>query len=136
IPPPPYQVGQFVIWGANLPNLADVKLGQDYPFWGAQWAGQVTAGDYEANPSFKGYADVVTDTSWTSRPGNSSKPPSSVGPYVSVIVATHIVKHGSTISGDIAEIAVLKVDDPSSYGPNPGHAASGKVVAILPTPSP
>lgn len=132
-----YQPTQFVIWGGNAPNLADaVKVGQDFTFWGAQWAKQVTGGDFRANNSFKGYADTVTGTTWTSRPGNSSNPPANVASYISVIVATQAAKNGSVESGNVAEIAVLKVDDPSGYEPNPGHPASGAVVAILPAPNP
>ena len=32
-----YQNTQFVIWGGNLPNLADIQAGRDYYFWGSQW---------------------------------------------------------------------------------------------------
>lgn len=52
-----YQPTTFVIWGGNQPSLADaVKVGQALTFWGGQWEKQVTAGDYQANSSFKGYA--------------------------------------------------------------------------------
>jgi hypothetical protein len=127
-----YQPTQFLIWGGNNPDLSQaVVTGQDYTFWGAQWAKQVTAGDYQANNSFKGYADVVSGNTWTSSPGNSSNPPSSVGSYIGVIVTTQTDKTGSSLSGNIAELVVLRVDDPAAYQPNPGHPASGVAVAIV-----
>jgi hypothetical protein len=132
-----YQESQFVIWGGNpvIPpgQPANVTIGQDYVFWGAQWWKQVLGGDWTANASFKGYANQVdwVNRSWTTRPGNSSGPPDSVGSYISVIVATQATKQGSEISGNIARIVILRVDDPSAYGPNPGHAGSGVLVAII-----
>ena len=132
-----YQESQFVIWGGN-PTIsagqpANVTVGMDYPFWGAQWSKQVLGGNWTANASFKGYANQVdlVSRSWTTRPGNSSGPPDSVGGYISVIVATQATKQGSDISGNVAEIVILKVDDPSAYGPNPGHSGSGVLVAII-----
>ncbi|HSU84894.1 MAG TPA: hypothetical protein VLR69_20950, partial [Thermoanaerobaculia bacterium] len=86
-----YQRGQFVIWGGNAPDLAAaLPLGATYTFWGAHWADQVSAGDFAANSSFKGYATEVSTTNdtWESRPGNSSRPPSSVPTYMGVIVST------------------------------------------------
>jgi hypothetical protein len=129
-----FQPTQFVIWGGNLPNLTDaVKVGQDYVFWGAQWATQVQAGDFQANPSFKGFAEQVDagSATWTSRPGNSSDPPPAIANYISVIVATHAAKNGPVVSGNIAERVVLKVDDPTAYQPNPGHPGSGVMVAVV-----
>ncbi|MGD0309225.1 MAG: kelch repeat-containing protein [Acidobacteriota bacterium] len=133
-----YQESQFVIWGGNPPipsgQTANVTIGQDYNFWGAQWWKQVLGGDWTANASFKGYANQVDRIggTWTTSPGNSSGPPDSVGDYISVIVATHATKQGSEIGGNIAEIAIIKVDNPSAYGPNPGHSGSGVIIAILP----
>jgi PKD repeat protein len=127
-----YQPTQFVIWGGNQPSLSDaVKIGQSYMFWGAQWAKQVTAGDYQANNSFKGWANGVTVSTWTTSPGNSSNPPASIGNYISIIVTTHVTKNGNVITGNIAEVVVLRVDNPGTYQPDPGHSASGTVVAVV-----
>ena len=127
-----YQTTQFVIWGGNQPNLADaVKVGQDYMFWGAQWANQVTAGGFQANKSFKGYEDQVSGSSWTSNTANSGNLPASVARYISVIVSTQITKKGSVISGNITEVVVLQVDNPASYQPDPGHPGSGVIVAFV-----
>ena len=127
-----------MIWGGNPPiptaQPANVTVGQDYNFWGAQWSKQVLGGNWTDNASFKGFAnqvDLIHGT-WTTRPGNSSGPPDSVASYISVIVATYSTKDGSDISGNIAEVVLLKVDDPSGYKPNPGHSGSGVVIAVIP----
>jgi hypothetical protein len=131
-----YQPASFVIWGGNTPGLA---LGQYVNFWGSQWASQVTGGDYQANPSFKGYAQSVVapvaiceptahtsgsplldNSCWMSKPGNS-KPPATLSSYIGVIVSTSIAKQGSTIYGNIAALVVVQVDPNSPYGSDPGH---------------
>ena len=134
-----YEPGQFVIWGGNAPSLGDaLTVGDRYPFWGAQWDAQVTAGDYAANASFKGYADLVSaaTASWTAQPGNSSGPPASVPEYMSVIVATSIAKQGSTISGDVAALAIVRVLDPAAYRADPGHDGSAELLLLLPADGP
>jgi predicted outer membrane repeat protein len=131
-----YQPTQFIIWGGNPPiasgQVANVTVGQNYLFWGAQWAKQVKGGDYKGSSSFKGYADKVDwkAGTWSAGSGNSDDPPSSVPSYIGVIVATSATKNGSATSGNIAEIGVLKVDSPNRYEPDPGHPGSGVLVAI------
>jgi len=98
---------------------------------------------------------------WTTRPGGSSKPPATLATYVGVIVASDIAGPGgsgagtgadttpqpgrdepgaghpgagggpATIQGNVAELAVLDVMDPAVYRPDPGHRASGVLVAIV-----
>jgi hypothetical protein len=127
-----YLSSQFVIWGGNQANLSDaIKVGQDYTFWGALWSSQVTAGNFQANASFKGYADTVSGSTWTSSPGNSSNPPATIGSYIGVIVSTQITKSGNQLTGNIVETVVLKVDNLAGYAPDPGHSASGIVVAVV-----
>jgi hypothetical protein len=126
-----YQPTNFVIWGGNKLNLADINVGQVYTFWEAKWADQVKAGNFIENPSFKGYADQSNGSRWTSNPGNSSNPPASIANYIGVIVTTNATKTGNTLSGNVAELVILKVDNPSSYQPNPGHPASGTMVSVI-----
>jgi hypothetical protein len=130
-----YQPTTFVIWGGNLPipagQSANVTVGQDYTFWGAQWASQVKSGNFQANPSFKGFATSVSGSTWTSTPGASSGPPATVASYISVIVTTSATKNGSVESGNVTEIVVLKVDNPGGYQPNPGSQGSGILVAVV-----
>jgi RHS repeat-associated protein len=141
-----YQPASFVLWGGNTPGLA---LGQYVNFWGSQWASQVTGGDYQANPSFKGFAipaaspiaicEPTAHTSsspqldascWTSKPGNS-KPPATLSAYIGVIVSTSIAKQGSTIYGNVAALVVVQVDPGSPYGSDPGHPGFGTVAAVI-----
>jgi RHS repeat-associated protein len=141
-----YQPASFVIWGGNTPGLA---LGQYVNFWGSQWASQVTGGDYQANPSFKGFAipaatpiaicEPTAHTSgspqldascWTSKPGNS-KPPATLSAYIGVIVSTSIAKQGSTIYGNVAALVVVQVDPGSPYGSDPGHPGFGTVATVI-----
>ena len=44
-----------------------------------------------------------------------------------VLVSSAVSMTGATISGDIQRIVVVKTD--SGYGPNPGHAGTGTIVA-------
>lgn len=130
-----YQPTHFVIWGGNPPmpdgETANIAVGTDYLFWGAQWSKQVRGGTFPTSSDFKGYADSVSGGTWTSRPGDSSKPPSTVARYIGVIITTQVTKQDSTISGNVTGLAILRVDDSSQYRPDPGHSGSGVVVAIL-----
>jgi hypothetical protein len=123
-----YQPTQFVIWGGNAGGVA---VGQDFTFWGSQWDKQVTGGNYQANAGFKGYASQVSGANWTTGPGNSSSPPNTVATYISVLVSTNISKPSDTITGNVSESVVLRVDNPAGYQPDPGHAGSGVVVALV-----
>jgi hypothetical protein len=121
------QGGVFVIG-----DLENVEGGAAY-WWGAQWWKQDPLSGGLAPASFKGFensnpAPWCGDT-WTTRPGNSSRPPKSVSPYMAVIVASHVTKSGPTISGDVVGIVVVKTDP--GYGPNPGHRGTGTIVATL-----
>jgi hypothetical protein len=85
--------------------------------------------------AFKGFAASLSTTppscggTWTARPRNSSSPPSTVPPYMAVSVARKITQAGSTLSGTISEIVVVKTNP--GYQANPGHAGTGTVVAVV-----
>jgi hypothetical protein len=92
-------------------------------------SGETTPGE----PSFRGFADAVNlpeacGGSRVSRPGNSSKPPSRIPAYMAVIVSSRVGKNGSALSGDVVQKVIVKTD--SRYGPNPGHAGTGEIVAV------
>ena len=126
----------FVVWGGNAGGL---HLGQDVNFWGHSWTNQVTGGNFtafNANPSFKGWADPVggqinvceasagtggplDDSCWSSKPGNSF-PPATLPPFIEVIVSTAIAMNSSEIFGNIASAAVCQVDPTPVYGNDPG----------------
>jgi len=120
--------GNFVIGDQNS------SVGSAVTFWGAQWAKGNSLSGGSAPNSFKGFANtpVTAPTcggSWSSDPGNSSGPPSSVPSYMEVIVSSNITKSGSTISGNIVEIVIVKTDP--GYASDPGHAGTGTVVGVV-----
>ena len=101
-------------------------------FWGAQWAKDNSLSGGSAPSSFKGFENsgsVTCGGTWTTDPGNSSGPPSSVPTFMAVIVSSSITKSGSTISGDVKAIVIVQTDP--GYAGNPGHAGTGTVVAVV-----
>lgn len=120
--------GNFVIGDAGM------TLGSPAYFWGAQWASTNGLSGGSAEPSFKGFADNPNaepscGVGWSTSPGNSARPPDGVPSYMAVTVASTVSKHGAGIGGDSAEVVVIKTD--ASYGPDPGQAGTGTVVAVL-----
>jgi NHL repeat len=119
--------GDFVIGDGND------GPGTSVTFWGAGWASANTLSGGTAPSSFKGFesgtAVPACNGSWTVRPGNSSSPPNGPLPsYLGVIVSSSVAKSGSTISGNVPHIVVVKTN--GGYGPDPGHAGTGVVVAL------
>ncbi len=109
-------------------------------WWSSSWssANDLTGGNTPA--SFKGFASDVASlptqspanscgTAFTTRPGNSSSPPSDVPSYMGVLVSSSVTKKGSNINGNWGGIVVVKTDP--GYEPNPGHPGSGKIVAVF-----
>ena len=121
--------GAFVI-----SDLKDVPNGNVY-WWGAQWWKQDHLRGGLAPASFKGYengkASPWCGQTWTTRPGNSSKPPKAVAAnsYMAVIVSSWVTKRGPVISGNIVHIVLVRTN--AGYGPNPGHPGTGTIVATL-----
>jgi hypothetical protein len=121
--------GSFVIGDGNA------AIGTSVTFWGAQWwmANSLSGG--LAPAAFKGFANTpetspACGTEWSTGPGNSSGPPPGPLPeLIEVVVASHITKSGPTISGDTAEV-VLVATNPG-YAPDPGHAGTGTIVAVV-----
>lgn len=121
--------GEFVVGDLSA------QLGASVTFWGSQWAGSNALSGGSAPSSFKGFANSTSSTpvncggTWTTGPGNSSGPPNTVPAYMAVIVASAISKSGSTISGNIRGLAIVRTN--SGYGGNPGHAGRGTIVQML-----
>ena len=135
-PPPPCPVsftklasGSFVIGDRNA------SVGSAVTFWGAQWSKANAPSGGAAPSAFKGFADTTTanppacNANWSTAPGNSSQPPASVPQTMAVIVSSSIGKSGSSISGDTVHVVVVQTNP--GYAPNPGHAGTGTVVAVL-----
>jgi hypothetical protein len=113
----------------------DAVVGNHVTFWGAQWARLNSLSGGEAPHSFKGFANSTIPNpatcggTWTSDPGNSSGPPSSIPAFITVIAASSITQSGSEITGNIPEMVLIETDP--GYEPNPGHAGTGTVVAVV-----
>lgn len=122
--------GSFVIGNMNA------TAGSAVTFWGAQWAKANSLSGGPAPDAFKGFAAGASTNppacggSWMSAPGDSSNPPAGVPAYMAVLASSSAVKSGASIAGNIAGIVVIKTDP--GYAPNPGHAGTGTVVAVLP----
>ena len=114
--------GSFVIGDENI------KLGATVTYWSPSWSMANTVSGETAPASFKGFAAMLSSAppvvggTWTTGPGASSDPPKNVPSYMAVIVASSVSQSGSTISGDITGIVVIKT------GPTNGV---GTIVAVL-----
>jgi hypothetical protein len=121
-----FQPVPFVIGDGNS------ATGTAVTFWGAQWWKLNTLSGGAAPASFKGFASnpatPMCHVDWTTGPGNSPPPPAGPLPsFMGVIVTSAVSKSGSQISGNTVHIVVVQTDP--GYGPNPGHAGTGTVVA-------
>jgi len=87
-----------------------------------------------APASFKGFeaspAVAACGKTWTANPGNSTPPPPGpFPPLVPVVVSSKISQLGSTISGNVVHIVLVKVNP--GYSSDPGHAGTGTVVSQI-----
>ena len=118
--------------GFVISDLKDIAGGQVY-WWGAQWWKNDHLSSGLAPASFKGFEKSNLSPwcgqTWTTRPGNSPKPPQTVPGMMALIVASHITKKGPVISGDIVHVVLVRTNP--GYGPNPGHPGTGTIVATL-----
>jgi hypothetical protein len=128
---PPSGGGGFVIGdvSAGAPTV-----GRQVNFWGSQtWKTNQFSGVNNAPASMKGYIDnapsYTCGAAWTSDPGNSSDPPSTIPVNMIVVVASSITQSGSTESGNIKHLVV--VSTAGGYGPAPGHDGYGKIIATI-----
>src|SRR5262249_30684287 len=105
--------------------------GASVQWWGAKWEKANAISDGSAPASFKGFENSnstpTCGQTWTTDTGDSSNPPSTVPSMMGVIVASHVTQSGSTISGDIVHIVVVRTD--SGYQPDPGHPGTGTIIA-------
>jgi uncharacterized repeat protein (TIGR01451 family) len=127
--PPPAE-GAFVIGDVSA---GSPTVGNAVNFWGAQWSKNNSFSGGSAPAAMKGFADSLTaftcGANWTTHPGNSSNPPSSIPTLIYAIVSSKVTKSGSTISGKVLHIVVVDVDP--GYAPDPGHAGTGKIVRTV-----
>jgi len=122
----------FLARGSMEIGNLNAGTGSNVTFWGSQWtkANSLTGGD--APNQFKGFADTAPQTCgatpWTATPANSPGPPATVPSYMGVIASSVVAASGDTLSGDVPYIVVVKTNP--GYGPSPGHAGTGTVVAV------
>jgi hypothetical protein len=128
---PPSGGGGFVVGdvSAGAPTT-----GTTVNFWGSQlWKRNVFSGVDNSPASMKGYISSAPNytcgAAWTSNPGNSSNPPSTIPVNMVVVVASAINQSGSTESGNIKHLVVVHVSP--GYGPSPGHDGYGQIIATI-----
>jgi hypothetical protein len=123
----------FLTQGGFVFGDGSAQPGSHDTFWGAQWAANNQLSGGATPDSFKGFATNLSSeppncgVTWTSGPGNASNPPASVPAYMGVLVSPSVTQSGSTLSGSVTGIVVVKTDP--GYSGNPGHAGTGTVVA-------
>ncbi len=124
---------EFARGGAFVIGDLENATGASVYWWGAQWWKKDHLSSGWASASFKGYetsnASPWCGQTWTTRPGNSPHPPSSVSGLMAVIVTAHVTKRGPVLSGDIVHIVLVRTNP--GYGPNPGHVGTGSIVTTL-----
>jgi hypothetical protein len=112
----------------------------DLTWWDASWSNLNSLTGGSAPASFKGFAGTVTSlptqtpanvcgSNFATSPGNSPPPTGTVPSYMGVLVTNAVSKVGNNISGSWGGIVVVKTDP--GYAPNPGHAGTGKIVAVF-----
>jgi hypothetical protein len=121
----------FLAQGSMIIGDLDAPPGTPVQFWGATWSAVNSLSGGSAPNSFKGFADNSLQScggSWSTRPGNSSKPPAILPSYMGVIASSAAAQSGSTISGTGPIIVVVKTNP--GYSTDPGHPGTGTVVAV------
>jgi len=122
----------FLDHGSMIVGNLNAATGSAVEFWGAQWAGNNALSGGSAPNAFKGFASISSQScggTWTSSPGDSSGPPAAVPSYMGVIASSSISQSGSSISGNVPMIVVVKTNP--GYGPSPGQPGTGTVVAVF-----
>ncbi len=114
--------------GAFVIGDQDAQIGATVTWWSPMWWKANSLSGAPAPASFKGFAATfsvggpVVGGTWSTGPGSKSQPPDTVPEYMVVIVTSSVAKSGSSISGDIVSIVLVKTDP--TFG-------TGTVVSIL-----
>lgn len=109
------------------------ETGSAVTFFGAQWDSANALSGGAAPNAFKGFVTAPGSppscgTTFASDPGNSGSPPATVPSYMGTLVTSKVTKSGSTITGTVTHLVVVKT---SAYGPSPGAGGTGTVVAVI-----
>ena len=130
-------VYDFATSGGASFAIGDTRaaIGTPVTFWGSRWSRQnPLASGVAVDASYKGFVTAQSghpsprcaDT-WTT--SASAVPPSDVPAYMGVVVASKVTKSGSTFSGDVKKVVVVKTD--GGYGSTSSGSGTGKVVAVV-----
>jgi hypothetical protein len=102
-------------------------------WWAAAWASLNSLSGGAAPPSFKGYSATLSANppvcggTWTTTPGDSSHPVTSIPSYMGVVVSSQVSQSNGMLTGHIVQIVVVKTVP--GYAPDPGSPGTGTVVA-------
>jgi hypothetical protein len=122
--------GVFVLGDGTV---AGATASTTVTWWSSDWSSLNSLTGGPVDTSFKGFAGTLSSPppacggTWSTGPGNSPPPVSGIPAYMGTLVASGITKSGSTISGNIPKIVVVKTNP--GYSTSPGHPGTGKIVA-------
>jgi streptogramin lyase len=125
----------FATGGMFVVGDGSAQVGGSVTFWSPTWSSSNTLSGGSGPASFKGFAPATTPATacagtWTSTTGNSPNPPAGPLPaYMAVVVASSVDKSGSTVTGNITRIVIVKTDP--GYAPDPGGIGTGTVAAVV-----
>lgn len=124
--------GSFVV-GDKTVGPISVAVGESVNFWGSQWWKNNSLSAGPAPASFKGFQDSpatpACGVNWSTDPGNSTPPPTTIPSYMAVIVAGKVTQSGAVISGNDLHVVIVKTN--AGYASDPGHPGTGTIVAVL-----
>jgi alpha-tubulin suppressor-like RCC1 family protein len=110
--------------------VGDKSASGSVTFWSPQWSKDNTLSAGPAPATFKGFENglvtPVCGASWTTTPGDSASAPTVRPSYMPVVVSGTITRSGSTVSGDVLHVVIVKTDPATA-----GNDATGTVVAQL-----
>ena len=125
-----FVLGDKTVASAGISGTASVN------WWGSQWAKNNSFTGGGAPNSMKGFAEkpstlprpAVELSPLAPATAQGSFPPAGAIPaYMGVIVSSRVSQSGSTISGDIKRIVIVRTSP--GYANNPGHDGKGFIVA-------
>lgn len=114
--------------------LGSTKATGAVTFWGSSWL-KANGFKSTSQSAFKGWANQTPPACGTqqwsgnSGSGNSSLPPTSVPPYMPVLVTSSVNQSGTSAAGNV--VAVVLVRTNPGYGADPSRTGTGTVVAVL-----
>jgi len=101
-------------------------------FWGSQWM-KSNGFKNMTQSSFKGYENQTAPAcgpSWSGTPAaGTGAPPATVPSYMPVIVTSTVSQAGTTVTGNIVAVVIVRTD--AGYGPDPSRTGTGTVVSVL-----